>query len=73
MSYKSSRKADAVFKKAQRQLKPWEKTAQETARKTERLRNLRLAKEAADREAADAASDTGSGSDRPAAKTQLDD
>lgn len=54
MSYKNSRKAAAAFKPAKRELKPWEKTARENAEKTERLRALRLAKEEAEREAAEA-------------------
>lgn len=39
-------KANSAFKKTKRPLKPWEEAAAETERKTERLRALRLAKEA---------------------------
>jgi hypothetical protein len=53
MNDKHEQKARAAFKKTKRPLKPWEAAAQETARKTERLRALRLAKEAADRETAE--------------------
>jgi hypothetical protein len=51
MSNRNSRKAAGVFKQTKRELKPWEKTARQNAEKTERLRALRLAKEAAEREA----------------------
>ena len=44
-------KANSAFKKTKRPLKPWEEAAAEMARKTERLRALRLAKEAEDRAA----------------------
>ena len=57
MAYINSERAKAAFKKQKRPLKPWEKTALETAKKTERLRALRLAKEAADREAEDKAAE----------------
>jgi hypothetical protein len=52
MTSKHERKARAAFGKPKRSLKPWEEEAEATARKTERLKALRLAKEAEDRAAA---------------------
>lgn len=51
MSAKNQPGTHSAFKEAKRPLKPWEVAAQEMARKTERLRALRIAKEATDREA----------------------
>jgi hypothetical protein len=54
MTAKSRNKAAAAFKKSKRSLKPWEQVEQNNIRKTERLKALRLARDAenAAREAA---------------------
>ena len=64
MAFKNTEKADRAFKKAKRALKPWEKTAAENAKKTERLRALRLAKEAAERDGTAAPADADKAQDK---------
>jgi hypothetical protein len=46
MTGKHASKANAAFKKGKRSLKPWEQAEQAMLRKTERLKALRLARDA---------------------------
>ena len=66
---KNKSKAQAAFKKPKDGLKPWEVAYRETAAKSERLKALRLAREAVDNDA-DAARAAGI---TPAAPQQQED
>ena len=56
MTAKSRNKANNAFKKSKRSLKPWEQVEQNNIRKTERLKALRLARDAEAAATADAKS-----------------
>ncbi len=70
MSRKSSKAAEALFKKQDKQTAMTEYETRQKAEqeKTARLRALRLAKEAADREAAELAAAKEKAAKKPAAK-----
>ena len=70
MSTRSSKAAEALFRKQDEQAAMSEYDQQRSAEreKSTRLRALRLAKEAADREAAAQAADTKAAAKRPVAK-----